>query len=120
MPCGPTFTPDTHSKTHPFRIFPGSPTSGERTPQAVTPLEAPPSVPPTTKAPIGRGGLLQSLTGTRATQSTPAPLPTTSLIPGETTVKYLPPVPTTPPLPNLISPGAASTPVPFSVGTVET
>jgi general secretion pathway protein D len=131
MPCMPELMSETQSKTQPFRIYPGRPGWVEMAPQAVAPAEntppapqpavqpAPQPAPQSSKAPIGRGGLLQSITGRRPTESAPEPL-MPAAPPPRTTVQYLPTtpgLPTTPPLRELISPGNSTSPASAPTGT---
>src|SRR5262249_4480745 len=107
----PELMSEPQSKTQPFRIYPGRPGWVEMAPPAAAPTENPPvapqpavlpppqpavqPAPQSSKAPIGRGGLLQSIMGRRASESAPESM-MPAAPPTKTTVQYLP---TTPGLP---------------------
>jgi general secretion pathway protein D len=127
MPWLPEVMCETQSQTQPFRIYPGRPGYAEWAPRGAEPADTTPLAPQPTaqpapqsnRAPIGRGGLLQAITGRRATESAPEPL-MPAAPPPKTTVQYLPTtpgLPTTPPLRELIPPGNATPQASVPTGT---
>jgi hypothetical protein len=92
MPCLPPVPGELQSHTQPFRITPGAPGGSDR-PQMNPPVDYGPGqqfLPPTSKAPASKGGLLQAIAGRRAAQGgTESIVPLVS--PGDTSVRYLPP-----------------------------
>ena len=146
----PEFMSEPHSKTQPFRIYPGRPGWVEMAPPALAPAENTPvapqpsvqpppqpsvqpppqpsvqpppqpavqSVPQSSKAPIGRGGLLQSIMGRRGIESAPEPTMLAAPL-TRTTVQYLPTtpgLPAPPPVVEPIPPGSPTPPAPMSTG----
>ncbi len=101
--------PEPQSKGPPVRVNPAAP--AERPPQNITPVEAP-LLPQAKRTPSDTNTLMQSIFGKRkATPSQPSTTTPNSTADYTTKVQYGLPNPSTPPLPEIISPGVPEPPI---------